>query len=112
MKQASRSFLKFINKLAPEYTKYAIDTVNPMCLINDGIENTEHFLLQCHTHNGQRRDLINAINDVLHSHDILNLPDQALVRIMLYGDKRFSFTQKKKILASTLNFVHASKRFI
>ena len=83
-----------------------------MSSINDGIENTEHFLLQCHAYSGQRRGLNNAINDMLHTHNILNLPDQALVWIMLYGDERFYFTQKKKILESTLNFVHASSRFI
>ena len=32
-----------------------------MCLKNDGIEDTEHFLLQCHVYSEQRRDLLGAI---------------------------------------------------
>ena len=29
------------------------DTVNPMCSINDGIQDTEHFLLLCHSYDSQ-----------------------------------------------------------
>ena len=82
-----------------------------MCLINDGIEDTEHFLLQCHAYDDQRRDLLGAINEVLQLHNILNLPNQTLVQIMLYGDKRFSHNQNKQILESTLKFIHTSERF-
>ena len=49
------------------------DTVDPMCLINDGIEDTEHFLLQYHAYSEQRRDLLGAINEVLELHNISNL---------------------------------------
>ena len=31
------------------------DTLNPLCLINDGIEDTEHFLLLCHAYDIQAR---------------------------------------------------------
>ena len=41
------------------------DTVNPMCLVNDGIESTEHFILNCHAHDDQRCDLLGAINEIL-----------------------------------------------
>ena len=55
------------------------DTVDPMCLINDGIEDTEHFLLQCHAYSEQRRDLLGAINKVLELHNISNLPNHTVV---------------------------------
>ena len=83
-----------------------------MCLINDGIEDTEHFLLQCHAYDDQRRDLLGTINEVFQLHNILNLPNQTLVQMMLYGDKRFSHNQNKQILESTLKFIHASERFL
>ena len=41
------------------------DTVDPMCPINDGTEDTEHFLLQCHACESQRRDLTGIVNEVL-----------------------------------------------
>ena len=37
------------------------DTLNPMCPINDGIEDTEHFLLHCHSYNLQRNNLLNHV---------------------------------------------------
>ena len=37
------------------------DTVNPMCPMNDSIENTEHFLLLCPAFEIQRRNLLAGI---------------------------------------------------
>ena len=88
------------------------DTVDPMCLINDGIEDTEHFLLQCHAYEDQRRELLGTVNEVFQQHNILNLPNQTLVQILLYGDKSFTHDQNRKILESTLKFIHSSERFL
>ena len=82
-----------------------------MCLINDGIEDTEHFLLQCHAYEDQRHDL-GTVNEVFQLHNILNLPNQTLVQIMLYGDKTFTHDQNIQILESTLKFIHSSERFL
>ena len=40
------------------------DTVDPMCLINDGMEDTEKLLLQCYAYESQRRDLLGTVNEV------------------------------------------------
>ena len=88
------------------------DTVDPMCLINDGIEDTEHFLLQCHAYEDQRRDLLGTVNEVFQLHNISYLPNQTLVQIMLYGDKTFTHDQNIQILESTLKFIHSSERFL
>ena len=32
------------------------DTLNPLCSINDGIEDTEHLLLLCHADDEDRRN--------------------------------------------------------
>ena len=88
------------------------DTVNPMCLVNDGIEDTEHFLLHCHAYDDQRYDLLGAIYEILQLNSISNPSNQTLVHIMLYGDKSFSHDENKKILESTLKFIHTSKRFL
>ena len=61
----------------------------------DGIEGSEylaeHFLLQCHAHSEQKRDLLGVINDVLQVQSASKLPNQAIVRTILYGDKRFIY---------------------
>ena len=76
--------------------------------INEGIEDTEHFLLQCHAYESQRRDLL---REVFQLHNILNLPNQTIGQILLYGDKSFTHDQSRQILESTLKFIHSSKRF-
>ena len=38
------------------------DTINPMCPTNDGIEDTEHFLLLCPSFDIQRRDLLAGVS--------------------------------------------------
>ena len=87
------------------------DTVDPMCLINDGIEDTEHFLLQCHAYSEHRRDLLGAINEVLELHNISNLPNHTIVRTMLYDDERFTYYQNRQILEATVRFIRTSERF-
>ena len=89
-----------------------LDTISPMCPINDGIEDIEHFLLKCHAYDDQRRDLFGAINEILQLHNIPSLPYQTLVRIILFGDIRFTHNQNRHILQSTLIFIHASEPFL
>ena len=43
------------------------DTVNPMCPTNDGIEDTEHFLLLCSSFDVQRRHLLAEVSPFLQS---------------------------------------------
>ena len=83
-----------------------------MCLINDGIEDTEHFLLQCHAYESQRRDLLGTVNEVFQLHNILNLPNQTIIQILLHGDKSFTHDHNRQIFESTLKFIHSSERFL
>ena len=101
-----------LSKLHPHKFNHNFrDTVDQMCLIKDGIEDTEHFLLQCHAYSEERRDLLGAINEVLLLHNISNLPNQAILRTMLYGDKRFTYNQNRQILEATVRFIRTSERF-
>ena len=88
------------------------ETVDPMCPINDGIEDTEHFLLHCYAYEDLRRDPLGAINEVFQPHNILNLSNQTLVQILLYGDGKCTQNQNRNILESTLKFIHTSERFL
>ena len=40
------------------------DTIDPMCLRNDGFEGMEHFLLSCHLYDVQRHDLLGTVNAI------------------------------------------------
>ena len=87
------------------------DTLNPLCPINDGIEDTEHFLLLCHAYDQERRDLLNSVNATLRPHGLTNLTNETLLQLLLYGHEKLSFDLNTKILEATLNYIHASERF-
>ena len=44
------------------------DTTNPLCPINDGVEDREHYFLLCHMYDDARRDLLNCVNAILLPH--------------------------------------------
>ena len=82
-----------------------------MCPINDGIENTEHFLLHCHSYNLQRNNLLNHVQATLLSNGLSNLSTEELISIILYGDVRLPYESNKTIIEATLEFIESSKRF-
>ena len=49
------------------------DLLSPMCPVNDGPEDTEHYLLLCHSFDEQRRDLLASVLPVLHSSLSINV---------------------------------------
>ena len=88
------------------------DTLNPLCPTNDGIEDTEHFLLLCPSFDVQRRDLLAEISQLLQPFvQINNLSNTVLIKLLLYGDKDFSDSINKGILQLTINFIHNTGRF-
>ena len=73
-----------------------------MCPIHDGIEDTNHFLLLCHSFDAQRLVLLDGIKSILQISDITNLSNSNLLKIILYGDERLTENQNKAILEFTL----------
>ena len=87
------------------------DTINPMCPTNDGIEDTEHFLLLCPSFAIPRRDLLAGVFALLRPFGYTNVQNDVLMQILLYGDKNFPNELNKNILLLTLQFIHKSGRF-
>ena len=82
-----------------------------MCPTNDGIEETEHFLLYCPSFNIQQRDLLTGVSVVLQSFVQINtVSNNVLVKILLYGDKSLSNDINKHVLELTSNFIHQTGR--
>ena len=80
--------------------------------LNDGIEDTEHFLLLCPSFDIQRRDLLAEISQLLQPFvQINNLSNIVLIKLLLYSDKDFSDSINKSILQLTINFIHKTGRF-
>ena len=83
-----------------------------MCPTNDGIEDTEHFLLLYPSFDNQRQHLLAAISvakrpfaqlNVLSNHDLMNL--------LLYGNEDLPSDINKRVLEYTINFIHETGRF-
>ena len=87
------------------------DTLNPMCPSNDGVEDTEHFLLHCHSYNAYRTDLLDSINSTLQPYDLPNLSNALMLKLILYGDERLSVDSNSEILKATLRYIYATQRF-
>ena len=60
-----------------------------MCPTNDGIEDTEHFLLLCPCFDVQRRALLARIYALIRPLGYVNLANEALLQLLLYGNKDF-----------------------
>ena len=82
-----------------------------MCPTNDGIEDTEHFLLLCPSFDIQRRDLLAGFSVLRPLIQINSLSNNVLTQLLLYGDKDLSNDVNKGILQLTLNFIHKTGRF-
>ena len=87
------------------------DTMSPLCPINDGVEDREHYFLLCHMYDDIRRDLLNGVNAILLPHGMGNLSNDELVNILLYGHESLSFEMNAKILSATLEYIQVSQRF-
>ena len=84
-----------------------LDTNDPMCLLNDGIENCEHFLLDCGLHVLHRTVLLNNVSLVT-GFDVNTFSRVRTVNILLFGDNIFSDDSNKSILQETIKFINAS----
>ena len=61
------------------------DTINPLCPSNDGIEDTEHFLLLCPSFAVPRRGLLTGVLALLRPYGYVNNSNEALMQVFLYG---------------------------
>ena len=55
----------------------------PVCPINDGTEDTEHYLLLCHSFCVQRHDLLASVVPVLRSFDLM-FPSPILLQFFVW----------------------------
>ena len=84
--------------------------MNPMCPTNDGIEDTEHFLLLRPSFDNQRQDLA-GVSELLRPFvQIETLPNNVLVQYLLYGNEELPNDVNRTILEHTLNYIHTTGR--
>ena len=91
-----------------------LDTTDPMCLSNDGIETTVHFMLLCQEYTIHRTVLLGKITPICASYgvDCSVLNDQELLALLLYGNDAFNEISNKSILLATIFYISSTNRFI
>ena len=82
-----------------------------MCPTNDGIEDTEHFLLFCPSFDVRRRDLAEIVELLRPFVQVTDLSNDDLTQLLLYGDQDLSYELNRNILQLTLRFIHETGRF-
>ena len=74
------------------------DTIDPMCSVNDGVEDVTHYLLSCHLYTHDRIELLNSVSRITET-NVSDLEKETLVKLLLYGnEKKYSFDKNRKIL--------------
>ena len=69
------------------------------------------YLLLCPSFQESRRDLLADVSFLLQPLGFANLSNDALLQILLYGDKDFPDDLDKNILLLTLRFIPRTGRF-
>ena len=96
------------------FTHDFLDTTDPMCLSNDVIETTIHFMLLCQEYAIHRAVLLGKINPFCASYgvDCSMLNDQELLALLLYGNDAFNETSNKCILLGTIFYINSTNIFL
>ena len=87
------------------------DTINPMCPTNDGIEDTEHFLLLCPSFVMHRRDLLTNVLSLVRPFGYISLSNKDLIQLLLFGGKDLTNELNRKIIELTLHYINNTGRF-
>ena len=87
------------------------DTVDALCPISDGIEDTEHFLLYCDSFKEPRRDLLADVETVFQANNLNSFSSCNKTELLLYGHKSLSFQANRTILELTIAYIFKTGRF-
>ncbi len=92
------------------YTHNLIDS--PLC-INCGLENesTAHYLLRCPLYATQRAVFLAELLNVVDANHLMNLRDNDIVNLFLYGDSEFPFQSNIMLNKIAQTYIIDSKRF-
>ena len=88
-----------------------LDAINPTSPVNDGIEDTEHFLLLCNSFRQQRCSLLARVNDVLEPCGHSESADINMLQLLLYGNKNLPLEANKMILNLSIKYISETERF-
>ena len=84
-----------------------LDTPDPICICLNGIEDVEHFLLNCHDFNDIRNTLMSNVFQKLNVNPTVFTPKK-IIEILLYGNKKYKKGVNTYILNQTIAYINKS----
>ena len=83
--------------------------MNPMYPINDGIEDTGHFLLLCDSFKEHRCNLLTDVKVFLQNsgHSVWS---NSFLQLLLYDDESLSYNVNRSILTLTITYIIKTER--
>ena len=85
------------------------DTLNPLYPCSLEVEDTYHIFMHGQHFSNHRNVLFDDLNSI--NSEILKMSQNEIVRVLLFGNKRFSKHMNFRIITSSIRFVKDSKRF-
>ena len=89
--------------------RHNFESLSPICACNSGIEDNEHFLLQCPIYDQMRNDLLDRLSRIP-GLELGNLSSGALCELLLFGNPSFNDIANKLILEATISFILPTRR--
>ena len=83
--------------------------INLLCTCSLEVESTVHFFLHYHHYQNIRAKLLNSVEVI--DTNLLNLSEEQLTKVLLYGFSLLDQNQNKNILNSSIGYIVESKRF-
>ena len=86
-----------------------IDTPSDICLCNNGIEDTNHFLFLCPFFAIHRATLASNVIQILQKYNLNHLGNQS--HLYIYGHPIINLADNRIIILSTIKYIKESRRF-
>ena len=88
------------------------DTPDDVCRCGNGVETTEHFLLNCPFFHTQRESLLAVVSPIIvKAYPNIPIANPELTKILLYGDEKLNPHENRSILTETIKYIVNTERF-
>ena len=89
-----------------------IDTPSDICLCNNGVEDTLHYLFHCSLYTNHRTSLISNVEEILSNNNLNLIININAVETFLYGHPSLGFLDNHNIVQATLEYIKSTNRFV
>ena len=101
--------LKLLRRLRLGLSQLNEHRFNTLCSCSLEVDSIKYFFLHCHHQTNICKSLLNTV--VIIHESILNVNDDDLIEILLFGNCKFSLEVNLYITKASLNYIKDSERF-